>query len=935
MVATDFDIRLAYADYDRQIGLGRIRVGVWLAMILLPVGAIADIFVYPTHVAMFFPIRCAAAALMSPFLLLIRTDWGQRNYRALGVVLAMCPALCMIVLIALADGAPSTYYAGLNLVLLTIGLVLRWTLIESLIGFTIVILLYAAVCWTPPGAVQFKFFFNNLYFLVLTGSIVVTGNHLQSQLRFREFASNHQLDLSRRELEKSNKRLMELDELKGRFFANVSHELRTPLTLLIAPLESLRTRIGASVDAQSRDWLDIMYGNGMRLLKLINDLLDLVRLDTGRLQLDVVPIVPGDFFRGLLNSVKSAAQEKGIKLDCDVESSLPVIYADLDKMEKVFLNLLFNSVKFTPAGGSIRILARAEGDHAVIQVIDTGMGVTAENAPHIFNRFWQADTSANRKFQGTGIGLALVKELVEAHHGTVEVRSQPGAGTTMVVTIPIGTAKKSTTRTSEFPGTTSPGTEVAANGAAVAPGPEIIAHASSASGEDVRDGIGHEGGEPENAWMVSLYQRARLFSGIPQARDALRVQMPVGTRKRARLLIAEDEADMLRFLKSQLDDQYEVIEAVDGDQAVTLATQYLPEVILCDMMLPEKDGLQVCRELRARTSTKALPLLMLTARADDETKLQALAAGANDFLTKPFSSTELRLRIKNLVETHKLQQQLEWQNQKLEATNEDLKDALEELKSTEVQLVQGEKMASLGRLSAGIIHEINNPLNFARTGLHLLSRQARHIPKSERVDYDETIKDIQDGITRVAGIVSDLRGFTHPHGGGTEDVDVRSCVDAALRFLVAELKDRVTVSIDIPAGMTLRSDRNKLIQVFNNLLQNSSDALKPREVTEDGEPARIKITGEEAADGRRFLRFWDNGSGISASNLGKVFDPFFTTKDVGDGTGLGLSITYRIVREAGGHITVQSEEGRFCEFSLEFGASVPEKSPEKSPKTEA
>ncbi len=926
MVAAESDIRTAYADYDRQIGVGRIRVGVWLAMILLPLGAVADLVVYPGLAMTFFPIRCLAAAMMSPFLLLIRTDWGQRNYRALGVVLAMCPALCMIVLIALADGAPSTYYAGLNLVLLTIGLVLRWTLVESLIGFTIVVLLYSTVCWTAPGTAQFRFFFNNIYFLVLTGTIVVTGNHLQSQLRFREFASNHQLDLSRRELEKSNKRLMELDELKGRFFANVSHELRTPLTLLIAPLESLRGRIGASVDAQSRDWLDTMYANGMRLLKLINDLLDLVRLDTGRLHLDKVPIELGDFFRGLLNSVKSAAQEKGIRLDCDVDSSLTIIYADLDKMEKVFLNLLFNSVKFTPAGGSIRILARAESDFAIIQIIDTGMGISPENAPHIFNRFWQADTSANRKFQGTGIGLALVKELVEAHRGTVEVRSQPGAGTTMVVMIPIGTPKMRATSTVASPAT---GIGVAANGAAVAATVEIATPGAPASGQEVRGGIEPEVVEPENAWMVSLYKRASLFTAMPQPRDALRVQMPVGIRKRVRLLIAEDEADMLRFLRSQLDDQYEVIEAVDGDQAVTLATQYLPEIILCDMMLPEKDGLQVCRELRARASTKALPFLMLTARADDETKLRALAAGANDFLTKPFSSTELKVRIKNLADTYKLQQQLEWQNQKLESTNEDLKDALQELKTTEVQLVQAEKMASLGRMSAGIIHEINNPLNFARTGLHMLSRQAPHIPNPERGNFDETIRDIQEGISRVAEIVSDMRSYTHPQGGGTEDVDIRSCVDAALRFLVAELKDRVVVSIEIPPGMTLRSDRNKLMQVFTNLLQNSSDALKAREeALVGGEPARINISGEVCGDGRRVLRFWDNGTGISEGNLAKVFDPFFTTKEVGHGTGLGLSISYRIVRDAGGHITVRSEEGRFCEFSLEFGPSVPENSPE-------
>jgi C4-dicarboxylate-specific signal transduction histidine kinase len=301
---------------------------------------------------------------------------------------------------------------------------------------------------------------------------------------------------------------------------------------------------------------------------------------------------------------------------------------------------------------------------------------------------------------------------------------------------------------------------------------------------------------------------------------------------------------------------------------------------------------------------------MLTARADDETKLQALAAGASDFLSKPFSTAELRVRLKNLVDTHRLQKALTWQNQKLEAT-------LEQLKETELQLVQSEKLASLGRMSAGIIHEINNPINFAKTGLYTLTRQARHVPETERADYEETLRDIEEGLTRVAGIVSDLRAFTHPQGGLIEEVDVSQCVAGALRFLAAEWKDRVEVHNEIAPGFSVHANRNKLIQVFVNLLQNSLDAVHAR--TDPSQPPAIRISTSEAEDVKRVV-FWDNGVGIGAQDLGKIFDPFFTTKDVGQGTGLGLSICYRIITEFGGRILARTEPGQFCEFTLEFPA---------------
>lgn len=895
------EIKAAYEEQDKHFAIGRIQVGCILAMAMLPLGALVDIWMYPDAKFTFpaFAIRCIGSVLMIPFLMLVNTVWGTKNHRAIGVLLAMIPAADMAVILRLTEDPATPYYAALNLVLLAIGLVLQWNFIQSLVAVVLVILMYALVCVSfkyfpiknpvfepknpPPGPAQF---FTNFWFLGLTGVIVVTGNYLQTRLRLAEFALRYRLDASQKELERSNKRLRELDELKGRFFANISHELRTPLTLLLAPLEALRLQAGINSDMRLRENMDTMYANGLRLLKLINDLLDLVRLETGKLRLKIEPIDVNEFLRGLVTAVRRVTEDKGIKVLCDVAPEVEQIRADPDKLEKVFLNLLFNSVKFTPAGGTIALTAAPDGDYVLLKVSDTGVGIDPNHLPYIFDRFWQADDSANRKFQGTGIGLALVKELVEAHQGTVVAQSQLGAGTTIIVRIPQVCAGAA--------GTSSDTSIILAESAKTNPTP-------STPNPVVND----------KNWLAALYRRAEMFPGFIPLRDTLRPLSAPGGGNRPRLLIADDEPDMLRFLETQLGEHYEIIAASDGDQAVTLASQYLPGVILCDMMLPEKDGLEVCRILRANAQTRDIPMMILTARADDETKLQCLAAGANDFLTKPFSTAEVRVRLKNLVDNNQLQKALAWQNKKLTAT-------VEQLKETELQLVQSEKMAALGRMSAGIIHEINNPINFAKTGLYTLGRKSTLLPESERADYDEILRDIEEGITRVAAIVGDMRAFTHPQGGGDDDIDVDKCLTAALRFLAAETKGNIQVVQDLPNGFTVRGNRNKLLQVFVNLLQNSIDALRHREATEP--PATIRVSAEES-EGVRRIRFWDNGPGISEENLRKIFDPFFTTKDVGQGTGLGLSICYRIMSDAGGRITVRSQLGEFTEFCLEFPES--------------
>ena len=242
--------------------------------------------------------------------------------------------------------------------------------------------------------------------------------------------------------------------------------------------------------------------------------------------------------------------------------------------------------------------------------------------------------------------------------------------------------------------------------------------------------------------------------------------------------------------------------------------------------------------------------------------------------------------------------------------------SLQQLKENEIQLVQSEKLASLGRMSAGIIHEINNPLNFATTGLFTLRKKSKHVIPEQQAEYDEVLSDVEKGLKRVQTIVSDLRVFTHPDSDLPESVDVAEATNASLRFLTTEWKDKVQIENKIPPGQTAQTNRNKLVHILVNLVQNSLDALRHKKF-EGGEQPVIQIEGR-LEDGKSIIVVRDNGTGIEQKNMAKIFDPFFTTKDVGEGMGLGLSICHRIVRSYGGHINVASEPGRFCEFILDF-----------------
>ncbi|MFC5455304.1 ATP-binding protein [Prosthecobacter fluviatilis] len=863
--------------YEQDIRVRNYQLCGILAVVFMLAGSTLDWVVFQEEgVKRFFPARVLSAIVSILVWLALNTAWGKRLHRLLGLLMAMPLIVGIAWMIYAKGGAESPYYAGLNLVMLGAAILMRWTLEDSILVVVLTMASYLLACYYHGPIANRSIFFNNLYFLFVTGVFTTAGTWFYNTIRFSEFKLRHDLDLNRAELEASNQKLRELDEAKSRFFANISHELRTPLTLLIAPLESLIQRVTSTRSPEERELMDTMHGNAMRLLKLINDLLDLVRLESGRAQIRARRVDMGDFINGMATAVGAVAKDKRIHLQTHVDEGIGTVMADPEKLERICFNLLFNALKFTAANGTVNFSALKDDTWLVVEVRDSGMGIPPDQLPHIFNRFWQADTSSQRKFQGMGIGLALVKELAEAQGGSVSAASVVGKGTTMTIRLPL------------LQGDSAP-----AEDSADEPAEEI--EAESTQNKD---------------WIADLYRRAELFPAMTSLQATLRpVETGVGRSRKPKLLIADDEPDMLRFLKSQLSDTFEVLEAVDGQQAVEKAAQFLPDIILSDMMMPEKDGLQVCRELRERSITRSIPVVLLTARADEKTKLECLAAGANDFLPKPFSLTEIMVRLKNLVDSRLFQKELVAQKQQLE-------NALEQIKETESLLVQNEKLASLGRLSAGLIHEINNPLNYARQGLGIISRSAKFLPEEERADFADTVKDVEEGVNRVIQIISDLRGFTRTTNQLNHAFDLKTVVATGLRFFSHVWKDGMQREVDIPDDLEIRGDSNQFVQVLINFIQNALDAMSTKQYPE-GESACIKLSAFARGD-RILFSIKDNGPGIPQEIRDKIFDPFFTTKDVGQGMGLGLSICNRIIADHGGRIEVRSQPGQFTEFILEM-----------------
>lgn len=467
---------------------------------------------------------------------------------------------------------------------------------------------------TPPW---YRSWFAYAGYAALAGLFLFGASRLQrqrllakeykkAQQRESELRLKNELEIKRIEAES----LKELDEMRTTFFANISHELRTPLTLILGQIESLKSEFTEDGPSQK---LDMAMRNASRLHQLVNQLLDVAKIEAGKMPLQASQSDIISFLKKLFVSFESLAAQRQLGMRFYAAEEAIDVYFEPEKMEKIFLNLVSNAIKFTPDGGEVSVQIRQKvrqkevDEQALveIEVRDSGIGIPDDQLPFIFDRFFQVDSGKTRDYEGTGIGLSLAKELVELHQGTISVTSKEGLGTVFSVHLPLGRSHL---------------TEG-----------QIVLHDA-------------------NAFSTSTSENTTDLSDVAEKAST----SSNGKPDHQLVLIVEDNADMRTYIRENLDQEYEVLEAVDGQQGFEIARETVPDLIVSDVMMPAVDGYELSQKIRADELTCHIPIVMLTARAAEEAKLEGLESGVDAYLTKPFSTRELQVRVRKLIEMRRL-----------------------------------------------------------------------------------------------------------------------------------------------------------------------------------------------------------------------------------------------------------------------------------------
>ncbi|MDZ8069345.1 MAG: ATP-binding protein [Nostoc sp. DedQUE08] len=459
------------------------------------------------------------------------------------------------------------------------------------------------------------------------------------------------------QLQAANEALSELDRAKTVFFSNISHEFRTPLTLMLSPLEDLLLDTQTPLVPQQRDRLELVQRSGLRLLKLVNTLLDFSRLEAGRMQASYQPIDLAAFTTELASMFCSLMKQAGLEFAIDCPTLPEAIYIDRQMWEKIVFNLLSNAFKFTLTG---TITVRLQRDRNTVNLIveDTGSGIPEAEISRLFERFYQVKGLQGRSFEGSGIGLSLVQELVKLHGGTISVTSILGEGSRFTVSIPTGCAHLPQERLN------APET-VASNTLSATP---YLEEASRWLLEEAGGQGGRGDTEKEGSFNRVFFASAPLL---------------LSSSACARILLADDNADMRDYMRRLLSQRYEVEAVADGMAALAAIQVQHPDLILSDVMMPGLGGYELLHQLRADPQTRELPVILLSARAGEEARVEGLAAGADDYLIKPFSARELLARVESTLKLIDIRKQAA---QTLQASEQQLKLALETSKLGSWQL---------------------------------------------------------------------------------------------------------------------------------------------------------------------------------------------------------------------------------------------------------
>jgi signal transduction histidine kinase len=641
-----------------------------------------------------------------------------------------------------------------------------------------------------------------------------------------------------------------LDQAKTVFFSNISHELRTPLTLMLGPLEDALADGEQALPPRHRERLALVHRSGGRLLKLVNTLLDFSRLEAGRAKALFQATDLPHFTAELVSHFESAIQRAGLTLSVELAPLPGPVWVDREAWEKVVFNLLSNALKYTFAGG-IRVRLHAEGAEALLAVRDSGTGIPAEALPHVFERFHRVEGARARSHEGSGIGLSLVQELVKLHGGRISVHSVLGEGSTFTVHVPLGKEHL--------------------------PREHVLAGRS---------------GEAVPAHAAPYLEEALGWLREPAPPPAPREVLPS-----ARVLVVDDNADMRAYITGLLQPFFQVEAVADGTEALEALRRRTPELILSDVMLPRLGGFGLLREVRARPEWKAVPFIMLSARAGEESSVEGLEAGADDYLVKPFSARELLARVRSNLEMVRLRREA----------------AVREASALSLQ----EAVHARDDFLSVASHELKTPLAALRLQTEALERT---LPAEIRAQVGERFTAVRRQTQRLAGLIETMLDISRVATGRLqlkpEPLDLAVLVADGVAQLREEMaRQGCPLMLELEASLPGRLDAMRMGQLVQNLLVNAIKygAGKPVEV-------RLRQRGAAAC-----LEVVDHGIGVAPENRARIFNRFERAVPVRHygGLGLGLWVSRQVVEAHGGSIAVTDTPGGGATFTVELPLDAP------------
>lgn len=647
--------------------------------------------------------------------------------------------------------------------------------------------------------------------------------------------------------------LAEIDRAKTAFFSNVSHEFRTPLTLMLDPLQDLLSRRNEQLSPGVQAQLELVSRNGARLLRLVNTLLDFSRIEAGRVQAVYEPTDLAAFTTELASVFRSATEKAGLRLTVDCRNLGQPVFVDRDMWEKIILNLISNAFKFT-FDGEIEITVNRVGDGAELRVRDTGVGIPADAMPKLFERFHRVPNTRSRTHEGTGIGLALVQELVRLHGGSINVESTVDQGTTFIVSIPFGPdhLPKDQIGGSRTLSPTSVGTE---------PFLQEALRWLPASSDVIESS--HHG-------------------------DVLPAPCSPASEFRARILIADDNADMRQYLARLLAKHYTVETAPDGKLALSKARERPPDLVLSDIMMPEFDGFELLKHLRSDERTRSIPVVLLSARAGEESRVEGLEAGADDYLVKPFSARELLARIGARLEIARLQKETEARlranqaelEREVDERTRELFNASQQLRELSARILQAQDEER--RRLARELHDGVGQL-LAAASIEIANVVASTDPTS---GLEKTISNLESIIQQVNQDIRTMSYLLYPPL--LDEIGLKSALEEYVYGFAQ--RSRIDVALHIGDNVT-RLERGLELCLFRIVQESLTNVLRHAE-----SPTAVIDIGCD--DATLTLAIRDHGKGMSPEKFAEI-----QTK----GSGVGIRGMRERVRHFGGEMTFTSD----------------------------